>query len=38
MAGRHAVEGVAGSDFIPKPCQGRQIVEALDRAIRLEVA
>jgi two-component system OmpR family response regulator len=38
MADRHVREGVAGSDFIPKPCQGRQIVEALHRAIRLEVA
>jgi DNA-binding NtrC family response regulator len=38
MADRHAKEGVAGSDFIQKPCQGRQVVEALRRAIRLEVA
>jgi CheY-like chemotaxis protein len=36
MAGRHAKEGVAGSAFVPKPCQGRQVVEALHRAIRLE--
>ena len=38
MAGRHTKEGVVGSDFFSKPCQGGQIVEALRRAIRLEVA
>ena len=38
MADRYAREGVDGSDFIPKPCQGRQVVEALQRAIRLEIA
>ena len=38
MAGRHTKEGVVGSDFISKPCQGGQIVEALRRAITLEAA
>jgi DNA-binding response OmpR family regulator len=36
MGDRHAREGVDGSDYFPKPCQGRQVVEALHRAIRLE--
>ena len=38
MADRHISEGVVGSDFISKPCQGGQVVEALRRAIRLEGA
>ena len=38
MAGRYPLEGVPGSDFIAKPCQGHQIVEALHRATPLAAA
>jgi DNA-binding NtrC family response regulator len=37
-AARHPSEGVAGSEFIAKPCRGEQIVEALRRAVHLEAA
>lgn len=35
---RQASEGVAGSEFIAKPCTGERIAEALHRAIHLEAA
>jgi DNA-binding response OmpR family regulator len=35
MGARHPLEGVAGSGFVPKPFQGRQIAEALHRAMRI---
>ena len=38
MGGQHPSEGVGGSDFIAKPCQGRQVVKALLRTTRLEAA
>ena len=38
LGGQHPREGVPGSDFIAKPCRGRQVVEALLRATRLEAA
>jgi CheY-like chemotaxis protein len=36
--GRHAAEGVKGSEFVAKPLHPRQILEALGRAIHLEAA
>jgi CheY-like chemotaxis protein len=36
--GRHAIEGVEGSEFVAKPLHPRQILEALGRAIHLEAA
>jgi DNA-binding response OmpR family regulator len=35
---RHAVNGVARSQFVAKPCEPHQITEALAAAIRLEAA
>jgi DNA-binding response OmpR family regulator len=35
---RHAVNGIARSQFVAKPCEPRQISEALTAAIRLEAA
>ena len=38
MDPRHAVNGIARSQFVAKPCEPRQISEALAAAIRLEAA
>ena len=35
---RHPAEGVTGSQFVAKPFYPRQVIEALDRAIRREAA
>lgn len=37
-AGRHAAQGVSGSEFFAKPCESHRIVEALNRAVRLGAA
>jgi len=37
-ADRHAAEGVKGSEFISKPFEGQQLIEALDHAVYLEAA
>jgi CheY-like chemotaxis protein len=37
-AGRHAAEGVGGSEFVAKPCHPQQVVDALSRVMHAYAA